>query len=77
MMRSLSRPTTRTDDVQRDAVAYAHARGAIVVASAGNRGKGGVQYPAAYEQVVAVGASDRNDRPNNPTKINKITIEEK
>ena len=51
------------DDVQRDAVAYAHARGAIVVASAGNRGKGGVQYPAAYEQVVAVGASDRNDRP--------------
>ena len=60
---NLSFGGTDPDDVQRDAVAYAHSRGAIVVASAGNRGKGGVQYPAAYEQVIAVGASDRNDRP--------------
>jgi len=51
------------DDSQafRDAVTYAHDRGAVLVAAAGNDG-GAVLYPAAYGEVLAVGAVDQNDR---------------
>ena len=44
--------------VLRDAVAYAAAEGAVIVAAAGNNGMDGVAYPAAYEGVVAVGSVD-------------------
>ncbi len=64
---NLSFGGTDPDDVQRDAIAYAQARGAVVVASAGNHGSRAVQFPAAYEGVVAVGASDRSDRPTSLT----------
>ncbi|RJP26847.1 MAG: hypothetical protein C4536_15090, partial [Actinobacteria bacterium] len=45
----------------RDAVDYAHAAGVVVVASAGNSGDGTMQYPAGYDNVIAVGATDRSD----------------
>ncbi|MDN5360989.1 MAG: thermitase [Moorella sp. (in: firmicutes)] len=45
-----------------DAVAYATGKGAVVVAAAGNEYSWGVDYPAAYPEVLAVGASDENDR---------------
>lgn len=48
-------------DVLADAVRYAHDRGVIVVASSGNTGALGVLYPAAYPEVIAVGATDNND----------------
>jgi len=59
-------------DVLADAVADAYARGVFVVAAAGNAGAvesdptasdgtSTVSYPAAFEDVVAVGATDRND----------------
>jgi len=41
------------------AIEYAWARSAVVVAIAGNEG-GGVQWPAAYGHVLAVGAVDRS-----------------
>ena len=44
--------------VLRSAVAYAHKKGVVLVASAGNDGLSRVQYPAAYDQyVIAVGAT--------------------
>ena len=39
-----------------DAVAYATDKGAVLVAAAGNNGVGEICYPAAYDQVIAVGA---------------------
>jgi len=45
----------------RDAVAYARARGAVVVAAAGNTGAGGVAWPAKWPEVVAVAALDSSD----------------
>lgn len=44
--------------VLRDAVAYARSQGIAIVASAGNDGLQQVSYPAAYDGVVGVGASD-------------------
>ncbi len=46
------RPTRATQA----AIRYAHARGVVVVAAAGNTGRGRVEYPAAHEHVIAVGA---------------------
>lgn len=43
---------------ERDAVAYAVGKGVLVVASAGNDANSTLNYPAAYPQVVAVGATD-------------------
>lgn len=40
-----------------DAVSYAQAKGALVVAAAGNAGSGDPSFPAAYADVVAVGAT--------------------
>lgn len=46
-----------------DAVARSVARGAILVAAAGNGGpRGGPRYPAAYPGVIAVTATDRLNR---------------
>lgn len=55
-----------------DAIAYAHGRGVLLVAAAGNSGQmpmdpqasvaeSNVAYPAAYEEVLAVSATDRDD----------------
>ena len=40
------------------AVDYAVSEGAVIVAAAGNEGISSVMYPAAYENVIAVGAVD-------------------
>jgi hypothetical protein len=48
-----------TDDpVQAEAVAYALSRGVIVVAAAGNDSTDAPHYPAAYDGVVAVAATE-------------------
>ncbi|HEX2773485.1 MAG TPA: S8 family peptidase, partial [Micromonosporaceae bacterium] len=44
--------------VLHDAVRYATGKGALVVVAAGNDGDGTPQYPAAYPEVLAVGATD-------------------
>ena len=51
------------DDAVEQAVAYAIARGALVVASAGNDGGSAASCPAAYHGVIGVVGVDRNDRP--------------
>lgn len=38
------------------AITYAHDKGVVIVAAAGNTGRGRVEYPAAHEHVIAVGA---------------------
>ncbi|MBI2621183.1 MAG: peptidase S8 [Candidatus Levybacteria bacterium] len=43
------------------AVRYAQSKGSILVAAAGNSGNDAPVYPAAYEGVLAVSASDKND----------------
>ena len=46
----------------RDAVTYASSKGAIVVASMGNDNKGEPAYPAAFSNVIAVGATGAQDQ---------------
>jgi len=54
--------TTPSTPVLADAVGYALARGAVVVAAAGNEGdNGAASYPAAYNGVLAVAGVDTQD----------------
>jgi thermitase len=52
-----------SSSAQRNAVDYAWNRGTVLVAAAGNEAQEGnpVSYPAAYANVIAVGATDRSD----------------
>lgn len=52
----------RVSPVLRDAIAYAQSRGCMLVAAAGNNGEPGLLYPAGYDAVIAVGATDSNDQ---------------
>jgi subtilisin family serine protease len=45
-----------------DAIAYAHRKGAVVVAAAGNAGSFRRTFPAAYPGVISVAATNRFDR---------------
>ncbi|ELY93265.1 subtilisin-like serine protease [Natrialba chahannaoensis JCM 10990] len=48
--------------VLEDALRYAYDRGVLIVAAAGNAGAaGGVDYPAAYDECIAVGATNDHD----------------
>ena len=59
---NVSAGTTYDSQVLADAVQYALAKGCLVVAAAGNRGGYGLQYPAAYADVLSVGSSDYDDQ---------------
>ncbi|MER5867790.1 type VII secretion-associated serine protease mycosin [Kitasatospora sp. NPDC002040] len=48
-------------DKLHDAIIEADRRGIVIVASAGNDGREGDTWPAAFDEVLAVGASDRNN----------------
>jgi len=43
------------------AVEYAHDKGVVIFASAGNSGDSTLQYPAGYDYVIGVGATDNRD----------------
>lgn len=49
-------------DALKQAVDYANAKGAIVVAAAGNSGKGTPFYPANYPNVIGVAGTNQGDR---------------
>lgn len=58
---SISSGHDSTDLVLQQAISKARSKGMIIVAAAGNKPKASaVQYPAAYEGVVAVGGVDKN-----------------
>ena len=57
---NLSMGTSVDSAVLHQAVTDAYNAGILLVASAGNTGKSGVLYPAAYDEVIAVGSSDEN-----------------
>ncbi|GAB2684678.1 S8 family serine peptidase [Thalassiella azotivora] len=57
---SLGSPSPTT--VERNAVAYAVGKGCVVVAAMGNDGSADPSYPAAYPDVVSVGAIDSADK---------------
>jgi thermitase len=52
---------TTDSDTLEDAVDYAWGRGVVLVAAAGNRNSDVEIYPAAYDNVIAVGATNRTD----------------
>lgn len=62
---SLSLSTPSSSSLLKDAVAHAHARGALIVASAGNAGPCDdcIGYPARYPEVVAVACADQWGAP--------------
>ncbi len=61
---SMSLGARRPSAVVHDAVQYATERGSLVVAAAGNSGPctDCVDYPGAYEETIAVGSTDSDDR---------------
>lgn len=46
-----------------EAITYAYSRGVLLIAAAGNEATTRKLYPAAYEEVVAVAATDESDNP--------------
>ncbi len=54
---------SRDSQTLRDAIAYADSRGTLVISSSGNEQQDGnpVSYPAAYAEVIAVGATGNTD----------------
>ncbi|SCG40876.1 Ig-like domain-containing protein [Micromonospora siamensis] len=59
---NLSLGGTEDNPVLHDAIKAATAKGVLVVAAAGNDGDDTPQYPAAYPEVLAVGATDGRGR---------------
>lgn len=59
---NLSLGANTPSDPERDIFARAISEGILVVAAAGNNGTRGLEYPAAYDRVVAVSAIDANSK---------------
>lgn len=60
---SLSLGTDLSDAYLQDSILNAISKGSVVVAASGNNGCNCVSYPANYEEVVAVGASNSSNNP--------------
>jgi thermitase len=58
---SMSLGGAGTNQSEADAVNYGFNKGAVMVAAAGNDNSSQLSYPAAYENCIAVGSTDRND----------------
>lgn len=61
---SLSLGSYFSSNLQYDAIKYAHESGVLLVAAAGNDKTSEMHYPAAYDEVIAVTATDENDEPS-------------
>lgn len=53
-------------ELERDALIYASQEGCVLVAAAGNEGTPHLLFPAAIDEVIAVGATDSLDRRASP-----------
>ncbi len=60
---SLSLGSSESDEYLQQAILDAIANGSIVVAASGNDGCNCISYPARYEEVVSVGASNSSNNP--------------
>ncbi len=58
---NMSWGTTVYSNTQKDIINYALSQGVILVAAAGNAGSNTYIYPAAFDGVIAVGATDNQD----------------
>ena len=56
-------------NIEASAVQAANRQGVVLVASAGNGASQVVQFPAGYDTVLAVGATDINDNPASFTNV--------
>ena len=52
-----------TSKMLHEAVKYAYSKGVLLIAAAGNEATSLKLYPAAYEEVIAVSATDEHDNP--------------
>ena len=52
----------RISPIVQDVIAYAYARGCVLVAAAGNVDEEGLFYPGGYDETIAMGASDIYDQ---------------
>jgi hypothetical protein len=59
---NMSLGTTHNSSLLKTTVDKAASRGVVLVAAAGNTSGGSLTYPAAYDAVIAVGATDANDK---------------
>jgi subtilisin family serine protease len=59
---NVSASVTTASSVMRDAIDYAVAHEVLIVAAAGNESSDRPVYPAAFDRVLAVGATDQQDR---------------
>ncbi len=66
--------TESEDDGLLEAVEYAYEKGCILVASAGNDGNSAEFYPAAWPQVISVGAADRDFKRTGFSQQNSQTL---
>lgn len=58
---NLSLGSVASTEIMEDAVTYAHDNDVTLVAATGNANVNNINYPAAYETVIAVGATDHAD----------------
>jgi len=58
---SLGGAPGQSSEIEHDAIIYAHNKGVVIVASAGNSFVGILSYPARFEECIAVAATNYND----------------
>ena len=63
---SLSLGGAGSSSTLEDAVDYAYSEGCLLVAASGNSDSSSVDYPAAYDNVIAVGATNESDERCDP-----------
>ncbi|MFC1767180.1 S8 family serine peptidase [Candidatus Margulisiibacteriota bacterium] len=62
---NMSYGSSYNDPYEKAAVDYAHARGCLLVAAAGNGASDSKIYPAGFDNVIAVASTDIDDRKSN------------
>jgi len=66
---SMSLSTPSNDSLLYDAVKYAYNAGVLLVAAAGNQASNTKRYPAAYDEVIAVSATEPDDNTTDFTNF--------
>lgn len=71
---NMSFGTLQYSKILEQAVDAAYKAGIVMVASAGNKGEQGVDYPAAFENVISVGAVDSHGEKQKRVQMEKAWI---